>query len=48
MQHYDEVQNKSEIKPMIWVLMFMKICGKERTRCSLVGGSDPKQFRKWV
>lgn len=33
---------------MIWALMIMKICGKERIRCFLVGGSDPKQFRKWV
>ena len=28
--------------------MFMKVYGKERTMCSLVGGIDSKLFRKWL
>ena len=28
--------------------MFMTTYGKERTMCSLVGGSGPKPFLKWM
>ena len=47
-QDNDEVPGKGKIKHMLWALMVIKIYGKERTVCSLVGGSFPKQFRKWV
>lgn len=42
------VPKGGSIEKLLWALMFKKTYGKEKTMCTLVGGIDPKTFRKIV
>ena len=44
----DILPDGGSLHHFLWCLMFLKIYGKEKTMCSLLGGIDPKTFRKWV
>ena len=32
---------------LLWAFLLMKVYGKEKTLCTIVGGVDKKTFRKW-
>ena len=44
----DVLPDGGSLHHFIWCLMFLKNYRKEKTMCSLLGGIDPKTFRKWI
>jgi hypothetical protein len=42
------IESTSEVRHLLWALLFLKIYAKETTTSRLVGGVDEKTYRKWV
>jgi hypothetical protein len=44
----DLLPDDGTLEHLLWTLLFMKTCNKQKTLCSLCGGIDPKKFKNWV
>lgn len=44
----EKISEIAEPKHLLWCLLFLRKYNTEHDNCDLVGGTDPKTFRKWV